>query len=539
MAESDTPVAVAAHADPTETSPQFHARRWFDLAVCLAFTVVAYQLRIETLPTDGLWFDDSWVAAGAIHGQLSTLMTTGSAHPGFTLVLMVIDRLGGDLRSLAYPALIAGVVGPAAFYIALRMLGYARSICALMGAALVVADIHIIYSGRVKSYTFDPLLVLALAVVLPRLARITWTWRLAAAWVVATVAIGTFSGYVLIATAAAAFILFLNPASDRFIRLGALGAQGLLQLGYYLWVQRSANLSDIETVMETAYDGHMDFYLNPVEFGRETLTHLQRIITVFPGGSGSWLTVFALVALAGLLIAVVKGRDATERLPAQYFALIVGFAFVGGLTDRFPFGPTAEYFLSSGGRHTLWMIPAFAFGLAVVLQRLRLLVPTKARFPLRAAFDVVVVGVAVLVVVNGYDAPLEYPNPGSASAVEFVDAELGSDDVAIITATSVYSYSLGTPLPVTLEPTPERTIGFTPVVADTRIAMVGSFGQLPDRPRAIRRAVGDADRVLVIAGGPLGVGKLDLVSGALEPMGFELEETRSFGTFETVQIWSR
>ena len=125
--------------------------------------MVSYLTRHDGLPQDGLWFDDAWVATGAIHGRLSELAMVGSAHPGFTALLMGIDALGGGLYSLALPALVAGIAGPPLLYIGLRRLGYERSISVLLASALAVAQQHIMYSGRVKGYTLDPLLILLLS----------------------------------------------------------------------------------------------------------------------------------------------------------------------------------------------------------------------------------------------------------------------------------------------------------------------------------------------------------------------------------------
>ena len=107
------------------------------------------------------------MATGAIYGRVSDLITVGSAHPGFTLGLMGWHDLGGgSLRSLTFPAFVAGVAAAPALYLALRSFKYDRSICLLLAALVVISDVHIQQSGRVKSYTIDVLLVLLLAVAL-------------------------------------------------------------------------------------------------------------------------------------------------------------------------------------------------------------------------------------------------------------------------------------------------------------------------------------------------------------------------------------
>lgn len=202
--------------------------RAFDVMALALLAGVAYVARRGSLPDDGLWFDDSWVAAGAMLGHPSELLTVGSGHPGFTAILMGVDRLGGgDLTHLGVPSLVFGVLAPAALYLGLRSFGYARAISAIVGAVLVIAPIHILYSGRVKGYTLDTLTVLLIAVVIPCLARRTWSWLVGTAWVIAAIGLGTFSAYTLLATVGAGVVLVLHPSRDRTVRMLAVAAQSV------------------------------------------------------------------------------------------------------------------------------------------------------------------------------------------------------------------------------------------------------------------------------------------------------------------------
>jgi hypothetical protein len=54
----------------------------FDVVAVLALGVLAWFARWGSLPSDGLWFDDSWVAAGATLGNPGNLLTVGSGHRG-------------------------------------------------------------------------------------------------------------------------------------------------------------------------------------------------------------------------------------------------------------------------------------------------------------------------------------------------------------------------------------------------------------------------------------------------------------------------
>lgn len=70
------------HAPPRTSALGGHRGRLvLDLGIAVALAVVACLYRRGGLPEDGLWFDDSWVAAGAIEGSLATL--AGLARAGF------------------------------------------------------------------------------------------------------------------------------------------------------------------------------------------------------------------------------------------------------------------------------------------------------------------------------------------------------------------------------------------------------------------------------------------------------------------------
>ncbi len=514
--------------------------RWavwtFDAVVVAALTVVALVMRRGGLPVDGLFFDDSWVAAGALFGKVTNIMTVGSGHPGFTALLMAWHRVGsGSLRSLALPALAAGTITPAVLYLSLRSFGYRRSICALLACAAVVAGVDILYSGRVKPYTFDPLLVLAIGVVLPWFARRTWRWPLAVAWTVFALVLGCYSGYVLVATAAAGIVLFLHPAGDRLIRGVAVSVQGAGQLVFYEWAQRSTDLKGIEQVIGQGGDGHLRFYANPFHFGSEILTHLGRIAWVYPGGGGGWLKVLAVVAVAGLVAASVRSPRRNELLPARYLLLGFALAFVGALAGKFPFGPTTNNLFSSSGRYTLWLLPAMAFGLAAVLSRVRDL--AGDRDVVARAFDVAVVAIAVVVLVQGYRDPVPYPFPGTATATSYIESHLRSTDVVLLPGPSIFAYADASRIPVTLRETPDRQVGFTIHFSDPRVQSTGYWGEFPQTPKNVRKLVGDAKRVFVPNDVIFGAGAATGIAKILQADGFT-PTRRLFGT-EYVTLWQR
>jgi hypothetical protein len=534
---SGTEMSVAAEARPVR--PSLNLGMAFDVITVAVLGSVAWAARWGSLPSDGLWFDDSWVAAGAILGDPGDLLTVGSSHPGFTAILMVVDRLGGgDLAYLGVPSLVFGAVTPPALYLGLRSFGYERPISALLGGALAVAPVPILYAGRVKGYTLDTLVVLLIVVVIPLLARRTWRWPLAAAWTVGAIAVGTFSGYALVATAAAGLILVLHPAGDRVVRLVAVGVQAVVQAVYFVVLRSKSDADGIEEVLEQAYDAHMSFSWNPLTFGREVLEHLRRLAEVFPadpGGNTWWLSLLALLSMSGLVLAATRGFRRSETVAGRYLLLLVVTAAVGSLFERFPFGPHNEGTLSLGGRHALWMVPALAFGLAAVAHRAGRW--AARRDPLRLGFGAILIGAAVGIMVVGYQPAPGAPFPGSESGARFVDAAIGRDDVVIVTNASVFAYAISTTTPVGVTETPDHQVGFAPVYLDPSIKSIGVFAAEPASPEEILAWTADADRVFVLANGPLYHG-LKVMRSQLVPAGFRLAESRQL-LWSVVDIYHR
>jgi hypothetical protein len=67
---SGTGASVAAEARPVRPSAGLGVA--FDVMTLAVLGGVAWAARWVSLPSDRLWFDDSWVAAGAILGAQGT-----------------------------------------------------------------------------------------------------------------------------------------------------------------------------------------------------------------------------------------------------------------------------------------------------------------------------------------------------------------------------------------------------------------------------------------------------------------------------------
>jgi hypothetical protein len=488
------------------------------------------------------------VVFGATKGSLSQLFTVGADHPGFTFVLTAWTQLGGSFESTAYIAMIAGTLGPPALYLVLRYLGIARSISALLGATLAAAHIHIMYSGRVKTYTLDVLIVLALVAAVAGLANIRWRWLTAVGWIIAVTALSSVSGFTLLATAAAGIVLLLHPTSDRRVRFVAIGAQATLQLILLLATQRTYDAHELEVFWGRRHDAYLDFDINPIQLGGELLEHLGRIAHVFPGNSGWWPTLCVIVALVGLVGAALTKRSSPSAIRVRYLLVVLLVAILGGLLDKFPFGPAqggTAFFPathSRGERASLWLIPLVAGGLAVTLEALRSL--GGDRRWLRIGFDAVLYLIAAIVAISAasHDAP-PYAVSGSQSAVRFLQSELRIDDALLVIQGGHYQLALESDFDASVLARPQESIGFVPEFADPRVHVVSGFTiERPVSPRVLRRtreAIRGVDRVIVYSGSHIvSIQFASAQNQVLRSEGFRRQAAVNLG-FELVSIWQR
>jgi hypothetical protein len=480
--------------EPETGSPRWGEcwrRYWPDLLLVAVLAVVAVLSRRHGLPTDGLWQDDAEPGAATMKAPLDQLLVVGKDHPGYIAVLKGWRELtDGSSNSLAGPAFIAGILSPSLLYAGLRSLRFERSVSFLLGAALAAAQTDIVNSGRVRSFTTDLLIVLGLAVVLPRLARIKWNWGTALAWLVGAMLIGSFSGFALGAALAAGGILLLHRRSDLWPRLVAVGAQVAASAALYLGEAHNYSSAKIEDYYRELWDAFPDFHANPISLGGDLLVHLRRLADAFPAPAGpTWLALAAgLIALAGIVLACLSRQRA---IAAQFLALVFVATVVGSLFGKVPFGPSQTSALNNGYRVSLWLVPVIAVGLAMVLHLVRR--PFGSRRALGIVFDLVVFAAAVAILVSAGPAP-RYPFPGAKSAANYIQTNLGPNDAVILPFHTEWSFATESRFPVKIVSSPETTESFDPTGwSDPRIHYIG----LDMNPSEVAAAVNGANRVFV------------------------------------------
>jgi hypothetical protein len=449
---------IEAPAAPRPRTPRPSTPWAVDASLAVGLFIVALLLRWH-FPPDGLFYDDAWQAFGAIKGSFRQLFTVGQTQPGFGLELMVWNRIfGSSAATMVTPALIAGALGPPALYLTLRKLRYAVSISFLLGVALTVNETAILYSGRAKSYTADVLVILSLCLLLPWLARKRWGVAIAVAWFVGSVLVASFSSFMFLASMAAGAILVFHTRGDRRVRVFSVGAQAFALLLLLAVEDRTHNAARLSGYFR-ASESYIPLSLNPVAFGSEIIKHLVRVTDVFPGGPG-WLSVLCMIAaVVGL---AVMARRGSRSLIGRFLVLLVLLAMLGSVAKRVPFGPTA-----ADVRVTLWLAPVVAFGLATVLQRVYGAVVARGNAS-RLTFNVVAFAVSALLLASVIGVRRIYPSGGALAAKEAM-AEVGPQDVILITRPEMYTFALESGAPVNLHPTPGLIIGIAPRFKDKRV----------------------------------------------------------------------
>ena len=515
-----------------------------DALAVLGLLVAAFVARRNVLPHNGLFPDDAWQAFGASKGSPNNLVTVGFSAPGYTGALMVWHRLAGAPERMADLAFAAGVATPAVLYVALRRFGYARSISLLLGAALVYEKLHVVYSGHVKSYVIDALIVLGFAALLPRLVRVHFGWRAAALWVVGSFAVGFFSPFTLVAALVAGMIMLLRPAGDRAMRAIAIAVQVGLSVALLLAVRRTYDVKALANWWKHSYDGFVGFDAQPLRLIAHVVTHVRRVAAVFSGGPAWWATLVLIAALLALAVDALVRRGSARALPAQYLLLLMLAAVVASVAGLLPLGPT-----SVGMRLSLWLVPVFAIGAASALDQLR--GTLKRSDVARFAFDAAAVIAAALLIVSASNGGPSYPSTGFRSAAQYVESALTANDVVVIEHNeSVYSFAVASHLHVVARPQ-RRLIAFEPAFRDPRFyyfTVSGTLGNTlllttmsdADHPTNVARAIGRADRVFWLDAFPNAALRRGRTAFAIQlhRLGFKREKDIRRG-YAHVIVWRR
>jgi hypothetical protein len=447
------------------------------LGVALALCVVAGIVRAGPLGPSSLWLDDAWVALVSKTTGVSDTFMVGLTGPGFAFLLKGWLALVGFSESAAQlPAFVFAVLAPGVLYLVAVTRGFSPAGAVVAAGLLVAAPVHQVYATRVKHYTLDTLLAVALiglawAVIAAPTPR-RWVWLVTVAGVavmlsggVAPVAVGCLAGAGLAS-------LRQGGRAVRWAVAGC-GVWLLIALTWYVAVLRPAITPAIRGYWADRYVASVrelliglgglleGFSALPVALGAvaavggAVVLALRRpTLLVVCLGPVAALAVLAVLGLAPL------GGGRTDAALYPGLALVVG-ALLGG--SRVTRDPAVH---SSAWR---WLAPGAAAALA-----------------------------AVAIVVTG--APPPYPQEDVRPLVARLAQVRADDEPVLVYPSTIWAYALYTRAPVSLETDRASPWGFRPEVDDGGVTLLEAHREEPSRyVAAVNVAVAGADSVWLLA----------------------------------------
>jgi len=538
----------ATAATDNDVTAARDARRWSpnrlrpylaDIVVVLGLFVFGLVIRVGSLPRDGLLFDDAWVVVGAGKTGLGQIFSSSTLQPGFTILLRPwYGLVSGRTEVMAIPSLVVGAAGGSVLYAVLRRWRIAWPICLTLSAVVAAAPVAVMYSGRVKPYVFEVVIVLVLAALLPSLSARRWGWPSVALWVGASVLLSGFSAYTLPAVVAAGVVLALHARGDRVQRWTAVVLQAVLTAAYLRVVETSFDAASTNRGWEQTWNSYIDL-ARPSEMAREIATHLARLGGVVAGVAGERIGfVIVVVAIAGLAWESWKGA---RRIPARFLLVLLAVAFVGGLTHQIPFGParggTPDVY--PGGRASLWLVPSLIVGVAFALDWVARQIHRAP--PVASTLLALLLGLATVWAVGANVADrAAYPSVGASSAHEFVEQHVDVPGAKLIVlSNAVWSYGTEPNVAARIDADSSLINGFRLSLTDSRIWSAwpnapwnGTMAQMRERTAGARK--------VAIIDGYVGAfdGDVPKMETALRTLGFHPAEQMRNGMY-AIAVWER
>ena len=439
------------------------------LVVVAGLVVVGVALRWPPLAPSSLWLDDAWAALVSRADGPGEAAGMGLTAPGLALLHYGLFRLipFSAARAQALPFAFA-VAGPVLVYLLAVRRGVRPPFALVGAAALLAAPIHVVYATRVKQYTLDAVLVLAVVAV---------AWRVLdrpfhpARWVaLVVVSIGATAMSAAVAPYVAAAFLAAGVAALRarppVVRMAvtAAGAYGVFAAVWWWLVLRPLVTPDLRAYWS-------DFYpsLSPDEIA----TGLGKVLD----GFSTYPAVAGAVLVACWLVVAWRQPEVALLLGAP---LVV--AVVLSLLEAAPLG---------GGRTDVYLYPAFALLVAVALDQ----VPSVPR-PAAWAAGAAVTAALVLAL----PATPVYPPEDVGPLVAEVEARMEPGEVVLVYSATRWAYGLYTGEPVAFAKDSTRMPGFALDIRSDAVHVLGPHREEPERYAAdVAGAVAGRGRVWLVA----------------------------------------
>ena len=416
---------------------------------------VALALRAPALTSVGLYRDDAWPALAA-RTDLGRALRLGITVPGFELAVRLWMGVSRSTLWAQAPVLVASLATVVATYVLVRRLGCGRTPALVAGGILTLAPVHVLYATRLKQYSFDGLLAVAV------IAAAVWLWARP----------GSRSRWALllgVCTAAALFsastvpvgIVAMGASAWRGLRAGA--APGTTTaLGPRGPARRLAVV--VPGVYALAMAGYATAVLGSVPPQLHALWEPGFVDASSPGRlvSTTWDVVSAFAAglfyrrgpLGPLVLtAAVVGAVAYRRDLALLAVGPLAVAFALAVARRAPFG---------GGRTDAYLYPGVALAVALAVHH-AVDAGWFARVGERLVHGTVAVGIFAFALTAGRAHVRHNPYPGvdMAGLQAAVARQQEPGDGVVVTPFSRYPWALyGERRPV-VDLSSRFTTGFT------------------------------------------------------------------------------
>lgn len=475
--------------------------RWGgDAAVVVLLVGLALALRWPALSPSSLWLDDAWKSLVVHADGLEDLRLITLTAPGFTALLWGwLALVGFSELAAQMPALLAGLAAPPLLYAGGVSLGWPRWAAGVAGLLVAVAPGHITYSTRVRQFTLEALLAVALLWLGWRLVDDPGSRRRWAAYALAAagaMAVSSGVGPVV----AGGVLAGLAAAWRRRSPLGpaltaTAGLAGLSGLWWWMVIRR--------TLPPSLFDYWQGRFLSVGGPGEVAATfgaggrRLLEAVSPLP-----WPV--TLVVLVAALAVVTAAGPARALLFAGPVLVLAGLAVL----RLAPWGV---------GRIETYLVPVaaglVAAGLTAVGRR-------------RPRLGAVTAAVVAVVAVAGAAAwgPVRYPQEDVRPLVARVEGQRRPGDVTVVFSATRWAYALYTSAPVEVVANPGQPNFFDPRIDGSAVEVMQPSRNDPAgyRGEVARVTAGHRRAWLVVTHW---LGDKDALEGAFATAGFSRRET--------------
>jgi hypothetical protein len=411
---------------------------WLDVAAVVAFAALAGFLRSPPLGQSSLWLDDAWAALAYKTDGLRELGSVALTSPGFAALLKGWLAVVGfsSTKAQLLPFLI-GTATPPVLYGALRRRRISASGAAAGALLLTFSEFHIVYSSRVKQYTLDALVTVALVVAFWRLVEEPterrWWWTAAAVAVVG-VLLSTPTVTIAASGLVAAWAVI---AVRRWFTLHAVAATAAVGAFFAAWFA----LVVIPAVNPALREFFAGSYIDLSDGASTALADAFDAISAVVEGAVPLPQALALALAAVALVVTLWRRPAIGLVLALPFA----FAVVAAALERAPLGT---------GRTDIYLYPLLAVAVAVALHAL-----AESRVPIAGPTALVALAAAIVLLPN--DSPdRSYPQEDIAPLVERLEVSVSASDAVLVYPLANFAFGLYTTWPIEFRETSLYGTGF-------------------------------------------------------------------------------